>query len=371
MTSDSASQYASVPLDWITPTSAEQLRLCPMRLAFNRSPLTTDWVRGSTRSALGTVAHRLTELVYSGQAPTAGRRAWLERRWTELLEEEHRLLAEQWIDSVVPSPAEWPGVTATRVRLLRRLETVDVDQHRQPSQGHLFGHAGKRPRPRTVPPALPWVERMLHDEDRGIRGRPDRVEVHHGQPRVVDLKSGVHALEMTPPRERQLLTYAHLVEVELGVLPRTCVVTDPRGREVELAVDASTVRQVVHELTSMREEFNRSLRGLGPEARPAADVCSGCPFRVECEPYWVARESTWPSLDVRGVVSTLYSDGSIELELSGVERPVSHFRIVWHGELRPSIGEVVTVIDLQKAGPDTGRMHWWSRWRSHGLMDRE
>ncbi|RYJ07382.1 MAG: PD-(D/E)XK nuclease family protein [Actinomycetales bacterium] len=342
------------PLAWISPSSAAAMQTCQLRLAFQLDAKTSGWVRGSTRTALGIVAHRLTELVWTGHAPTTHRRDWLEDQWTALLEEERRALIARWPGSLVPPASEWPGVTATRVRLLRRLEGIKAKPKGAATPGHV---------PSASVPALPWVERMLQDQTRGIRGVPDRVERSDGALRVVDLKSGAGQSAVTPDQRRQLLVYAHLVNEEIGYLPHECVVVDVRGRETCVAVGAAQVRESVEELEALRDGFSASLATGAVPASPSPSACAWCPFKIVCKTYWQARNETWSGLDVRGEVAAVLHDGSIRLGVAAEDGSSSSFRVIWHGEHRPGLGASVAVVDLQRAGPGTGRMRWWSRWR--------
>ena len=138
------------PLDRISPSALNTLLECPKRLAFQRDPETRHWQGRSTRTALGIVAHRLTELVAGGRAPTPpDRKDWLEARWDELVGQEHLDMQQAWANRTVPEPKDWPGYVATRVRLLRRL--ADIPAATRPSKGH---HPGESPNESP----LPWIE---------------------------------------------------------------------------------------------------------------------------------------------------------------------------------------------------------------------
>ena len=90
------------PLDWLYPTSAEAMRVCARRLAYQRDTKIRGWARGGIRSSLGIVAHAMTELVLSGAAPLEGRRSWLESKWNELLAGQHQKLQDQWPEQQCP-----------------------------------------------------------------------------------------------------------------------------------------------------------------------------------------------------------------------------------------------------------------------------
>lgn len=84
-------------LSLISPSAYSALLACPKRLAFQRDPRINKWVGQSTRTALGRVAHRLTELVAQGTAPLPpDRREWLEAQWEALVHQENLLIEEAW-----------------------------------------------------------------------------------------------------------------------------------------------------------------------------------------------------------------------------------------------------------------------------------
>ena len=118
-------------MGFISPTALSTLQTCQLRLAFQRDDKTQVWMRKSTSSALGVVAHRLTELVLKGAAPTnpADRRTWLTERWEGLVHAEWESIQAQWPDRIVDDPKHWGGEVATRVRLIKRLQAVQVRNH--------------------------------------------------------------------------------------------------------------------------------------------------------------------------------------------------------------------------------------------------
>ncbi len=335
---------------------------CVRRLAFLRDPGARNWERRGTRASLGLVAHRLTELVLEGRAPVSGRRPWLEARWLELLHAQHEKLAAEWSGSEVPPVDAWPGVTATRVRLLRTLESVDVPdsighesmQDAQPAKWEGLS------RPKRAP-SLPWVERTLFDPRTRLAGRPDRVEERAGIIRLIDFKSGVRQGEADERQARQLLFYAHLVRSTLGRLPDEVLIIDVRGAERHVAVSEERVDDIVAHAVSAVERF-RTMAEDGRFAGAAApEVCHWCPFKVMCADYWDARDPGWPSIDVRGVVAGQTED-SVIVQRTQPEGS-SSVRLIGLPGHGVAIGDEVVAVDLARAGAGAARLRWWSRVR--------
>lgn len=349
---------APTELSFISPSALTTFKACQLRLAFQRDVETRVWSRKNTTAALGTVAHRLTELTLSGAAPPpTQRRPWLIEQWEALLHAEWVGIQAEWPDRTVDAPKHWPGEAATRVRLIRRLQGLAVLADRfsvgaVPSTG---GHSTRATSSAdTPPPAFPWIERKLYDDVRGLFGQPDRVEEVDGILRVVDLKSGVRQGEMTATQLQQLLLYAHLVEVSAGRLPEQVVVQNVKGNEQALRVSTVALADVVKEAVRARDRFN-SLVSSGFPASPSPGTCGFCPFRVVCADYWDARDDDWPGSAVRGTVIAVGIDG---VELASLQDPSCRARLIGEGSEDVVVGEELVSVDLVRAGPGAFRTRW-------------
>lgn len=344
-------------LSMISPSAYGVLLTCPKRLAFQRDSRTKKWVGQSTQTALGRVAHRLTELVAQGTAPAPPeRREWLEAQWEVLVDQQNLMIEEAWPGRRVPAPKDWPGYAATRVRLLRRLADLPAEK----ASPRAYSHR----RASTGPYALPWLERHLEDKSARLCGTPDRVDTRDGRIRVVDLKSGIGQTGVSDDQARQLLIYAHLVLANYGNLPNDVVIQDVRGREEKREVKGEEVQQVVFRANEAIDSFNQMLDAGCVDARPGPETCQWCPFRVVCVDYWGSRNDAWPRLDVRGVVAERAGQDSVRLNLPSGSSGSTTFRLLLTPGVNPEMGEEVVALDLERAGPSTGRMRWNSRLRT-------
>lgn len=90
---------APQPIDAVSPLLANQLLSCQLRVAFARDPQHKGWRRPSTFSALGTVAHAVTEEAFKRKAwpedPAAARDV-LQGVWDERIAREAKRLTEAW-----------------------------------------------------------------------------------------------------------------------------------------------------------------------------------------------------------------------------------------------------------------------------------
>ncbi len=336
------------------------MRVCARRLAYQRDTQARGWARGGARSSLGIVAHALTELVLSGAAPLEDRRSWLESKWNELLAGQHQKLQDQWPESKVPNPSSWRGEVATRVRLLRTLETIEV-----------AGQGSNRLAPAEILPGsssagggpgpLPWVEKTLKDAETGLAGKPDRVEESAGRIRLIDLKSGVGQSEVDERQERQLRLYAYLVETALGRRPDDVLVVDVRGTETTIDASSAQVDEAVQDGVEARDRFAEMVAQRHFPASPSADVCRWCPFRAVCPDYWTARDEEWLTLDVRGVVVEKGTSGVV-VSTDGTRE--QDMRLIGENLLAVELNDEIAVLDLDRAGAGAARLRWSSRVRT-------
>lgn len=352
-------------VDRISPSALNRLLECPKRLAYGRDDSTREWQRPTTRTALGIVAHGLTEAVARGDGRLAGEdlTGWLQATWEDLVAKQVVQLQSAWPGRQVPPAPSWPGYAVTKVRLIRGLARR-VPWQATPAQrpaGQPAAMAGGEP-------PLPWVERRLEDVGSRLFGTPDRVEEVNGRLRVVDLKSGVGQHAVKDSQLRQLLVYASLVRSRLGRLPDDVVVLDIKGQEQAIAVDASAVDAVISMSAAAVDGFNNSLASApGAEARPAPQTCRWCEFRVVCGDYWVARGSDWPTAnDVAGVVVSITNP---YVELRSIDGSGDR-RLVLTGSEQPAVGDAVLAVDVEPAGFETCRTRWNSRVRVLPLAER-
>lgn len=328
------------PLAKVSPSALNAYDVCPRKLAYQRDPSTRGLSKPSPRTALGIVAHGLHELAATQNPPVGQeRRHWLQAEWERLLAEQVKNVANAWPGRTVPPVLQWDGLVATRVRTIRKLSAGADWEHGAPVQ--------------MPGPGFPWIERKLEDPDLGIFGTPDRVDVRNGQLRVIDLKSGVHQGDIQDSQRRQLLLYAHLVDVACGQLPVVGVVESASGREKSFSIESVAVTAAVQAAQHVIANFNGAVAAGDVAAHPDEAACRWCPFRTVCQPYWNSDAKS--EHDVRGTVVDEPDGRSFKIDI-GQPEPV---RIVTtQGCPDPEPGDEVAVLDLLPAGPGTRKMRW-------------
>ena len=334
----------------ISPTLANTLLACEKRAAFELDPSTAKISRPNTRTALGSAAHALIEAVLRGEAPPAGARTeWLEEKWDDALDHEAQKLAAAWHDRTVPPTERWPGLVATRRRLIKRLDRLAA-----------ASTAAMKPRPRApdegIAP-LPWIERWMEDPKTGLAGKADLVEEAEGQVRVVDHKTGVHQGEIRETQRRQLLIYAHLASVNLGRPVDEAVILDTKGNESSFTIEPAAVKAAVCEVAAARDRFESVRKTASFKASPSPESCRSCPFRIICLDYWRALDTheaqdEWPVSDICGSATqaaenvVTVASGNREVQL-----------VLADGVTLGSASEIAAV-DLDRIGEYGARMRW-------------
>jgi RecB family exonuclease len=335
---------------------------CETKAAFQLDPSTASLSRPNTRTALGSAAHALIEAVLKGEAPPPGaRESWLEERWAEALDHEAQKLVAAWSGRIVPTTDRWPGLVATRRRLIKRLNTLATGST----------EAGKHDRSQQelgIPP-LPWIERWMEDPETSLAGRVDLVEEAGGRIRVIDHKTGVHQGEIKETQRRQLLIYAHLASIDLGRPVDEAAVLDAKGNEASFIVTRSDVEDAIKEVVAARDRFDAARSTGSFAASPSPESCRYCPYRIICQDYWTARtrrgpHDDWSSNDLRGpaeqhevenVVIVGSNDKKVQLVLADG---------VTFGEATE-----IVAIDLDRNGENGARMRWNSLIRMDWSQD--
>jgi RecB family exonuclease len=276
-----------VPIQEVSPSLANQLLGCRLRAGFARDPTLTHWRRPTTYSALGLVAHTVSEAVFGhGHWPSDANavRDKLQDLWNEETERQAARLAAAWHPAIPPPADQWPGYALTRARTIRRGERI-LDAQRRPVQS-VHAPSGSQGS---------GIEVSLRDTDTGLFGRADRIERDGSSVRVVDLKTGLNQGEPTDEQRRQLLLYALLVQRTTGTWPATVAIEDAAGLQQVAALEPAEAEAALAEVRTAVNQFNQDVAAgdLVTSAAPGPDRCRWCSFRAICWPYWEAVSSSW------------------------------------------------------------------------------
>jgi RecB family exonuclease len=348
------------PIEKVSPSLANQLLACGLRVAFTRDPSNRSLRRPSTFSVLGEVAHAITELAYKGgdfdgDEPAA--RAWLEQEWEQESDRAAAKLAAAWAPATPPPAVEWPGYNLTRARTIRRGVRL------------LASRRGVREALEPVPGT--GIELDLEDPESRLHGRADRIERNGNRTRIVDLKSGLHQGDPTADQRRQLLLYAVLAQGTTGEWPSEIAIEDASGAQTAIELDPSEAANALAEVQAAVSSFNEDVGSVDfrTKAAPNPDRCRWCAFRVVCGPYWHELRTDWEHRSVFGHIEEAGSSNSGGFARVLVASPGNLAgRSVHVSSLAESVNAEAThlaIVDVAgSVASEDVRARWSSLWRA-------
>ena len=348
------------PIGRISPSLANRLIGCGLRVAYERDPSLADWRRPSTFSLLGEVAHDLAETIERGHdlpQDREARRDALGRIWQAKIESAEARLASAWGPVRTPTFQKWPGYQITRARTIGR-----GMRHIAPRVPRQEG-ASKRTR-------KGGLEVELEDSRRELFGRVDKIEWIDGHAHIIDLKLGVTAGQPTEDHRRQLLLYAVLLNENENVWPQSIAIETGNGTRHVVPYSIDEAESLADEILALRTTFNlRSSDEHITSARPREETCRWCEFRVGCPEYWREVRSEWRHGALKGeVISTGTASNGTFVKLRP-SSPTELASAVWNvSELQlpeSDFGSEVALVGLANSGENQSlRARWDSRTRS-------
>ena len=236
---------AAATIGEFSPSLANQLLSCQLRVGFLRDPVHSALQRPGTYAALGIIAHAVIEAAYKlhdWPHDQAARRQRLEDLWTHETREQAARIEAAWSPATLPSAEDWPGYALTRIRTIRmaekQIEKVTPNRAKTKRGG---------------------VEVELRHPESRLFGRADRIE-HLGQAtRVVDLKIGLRQSEPTEDQRRQLLLYAVLLHRVEGQWPVSIDLEDASGNTYSQPLIPEEAEAALAEATSAADSFNQAV----------------------------------------------------------------------------------------------------------------
>jgi RecB family exonuclease len=340
-----------------SPSLANQLLACELRVAFARDPSYRSLRRPNTFSVLGDVAHAVSEAVYKSNGfggVASAARVWLEERWEQESDHQMTKLRAAWAPAEPPPPVEWPGYYLTRARSIRRGERLLAQRH----------GVVKAPGPE---PGI-GVEVELEDRESGLYGRADRIERKANRTRIVDLKSGLNQGDPTTDQRRQLLLYALLAQRTTGEWPAEIAVEDASGLLTVAAFDPSEAEEALAGVQESVGLFNENVESTDfrTKASPDSERCRWCAYRVVCRPYWESLKTDWEQhRSVLGAVEAVGGSDGIGFARVRVESPVDQVGMTVHvsslSEVPSQNERYMAIVDV--AGAVTSA-HVRARWSS-------
>lgn len=268
----------------VSPTLAESLRECPLKVAFGRDPAFRFLKKATPASALGIAVHELIDRAQRGQFAAESepaRRAAVDGAWEELIARSYEELRSQWRLGEVPEPDTWPGFALTRVVATRWVMNWTPRV------------AGGSSATRVV------AEEPLAPKGLAIVGRPDRVEIAGSRIEIVDIKSGwSQPTEMSPRHRRQLLAYCFIWHACHGSWPTVASIQRLDGKRLSMEVMPHDAEAAGVDMASLLEDYNlRVASGHNTDAfaKPSEEACRWCDYSLACDGFFrvVTHEWSW------------------------------------------------------------------------------
>lgn len=295
------------PLDHVSPTTANTLLMCPLRVAFQRDPsLRQLAARPQPDAALGSASHALAEAASRGEFDHLPRPSLDERLssyWDSYVDRARTQFERVGVLGPVPPPARWPFYAIKRARAVQYATRIV---------------GARRPGKWSAMPSGAHVELDLQSDDPPLIGRIDRVELGPDGVCLVDLKTGTPPDDraLAPAHKNQLLLYAALYKAATGRLPQQLAIQYRDGDRRTITINWDDVERLVVQILGLREEFNSMIAAGSPAdwehlARAEPKVCLHCEYQAVCGPFFSEIASRQPSFAACaiGQVDAIDDDG--------------------------------------------------------------
>lgn len=320
-----------------TPTGAEALRTCWLRVAFEASPAHASQTFRGPSARLGTVCHRLLAAAGSGSfdglAPDS-LVASFDVMWCDEVRRQEEEARASPLEHHLARAGRWPFYQLKRFYTSRAVQRLVA--------ARAASESGSGTRGARAGPGAPQFERLYEGFGGRLRGRIDHVEYRGGQPFIVDYKSGTifedgesAVLAVRASYQRQLRLYAALHWDKTGLWPAGAELVSLRGERAAVAINPPEALALVEETLNQLDRYNEMVRtGTLPPASPAADVCRHCPFKAMCGPFWRAVGPSWNGgndATVAGMTAGIQEFGdqgwSIDLDVTEGNREPGRFQL--------------------------------------------
>ncbi len=294
------------PLSTISHSRAEDLRDCPLRVAFALSPAHRDAVPMSPAARIGIICHEILAAAARSafdELPPEDLNAAFEEAWNEQLTLQTGAARASASGSRDGPPAEWPYINLKKARLRGRLRDL-VEARRSSAAGQ------DRNGPMPAASGLPGnrVEARYDGFGGRITGRPDLILRRDGEVVIRDYKSGTifapddaaspSAVEpaVNPRYRRQLLLYSALYHDQTGTWPAHAELISLDGTRLDIPIDPVEATAVAAETLALLDGYNQRVTdgdAAHSLARPSPATCASCSYCALCPPFWDAVSPSW------------------------------------------------------------------------------
>jgi hypothetical protein len=156
-----------------------------------------------------------------------------------------------------------------------------------------------------------------------------------------------------------------LAQRNTGQWPRSIAIEDASGTMHGLELDPREAECALSEAETAREQFNQEVvaGSIEANARPSAERCRWCDFRVLCGPFWTSLTADWEQRAAMGAIRDAGAINDGAYAVIDVERPSHTVGRRVHVSLMPgaipSDATRLAVVDWQgAASADSVRARW-------------
>ncbi len=295
------------PLEHTSPTINEELRVCFLRTAFQSDERFSNIRFASTYASLGSIAHKLMELVTHGDFDGIGEEALdkaINKCWLELVQIEVQKFQDDVL-SKIPEPVKWPKYALKMVASCKAASRIASQRQKQP----IFWSASS--------PEKPKSEIWYEGYGGKLLGRIDSIRHHDSGVEVIDYKSG-HIMEqdeiggntqrLHEGYKRQILLYAALVHENEGQWPIKLTMESLIDGSHMVDYTPIASEKTVEEALLLLDLYNQQAAINEIKGSPNEDNCRWCRYKALCASFLETADISWiqPSITVVGRVASAH-----------------------------------------------------------------
>lgn len=275
-----------------SPTLAELMRSCLLRAGLARSPDAAQYVLGNPKIWLGTAYHTVLEKI--AQAGPVG--TSVETEAASLWEEAVKSLSERarahTLDRRFGTPQSWPGYYVARASVILRAQEI------------IGSRRATQPTPLSSSDTTIRERKFVACSGKLV-GRPDVIR----NKEIIDYKTGgiiehdddSQGKAVRTSYVRQLRIYGYLVRKILGWWPERGILVPMVGPGVEIELEPEDCEREAAEAVELLNIYNDTIASdtdLINLARPSANTCKWCSYKIICSSFWTQASPGWSaSLD--------------------------------------------------------------------------
>jgi len=309
-----------MPLEHTSPTRNEELRECFLRTAFQSDQHFSNIRFPSTYASLGSIAHKLMELVAHGDFDGVSEEDLdkaINKCWLELVQIEVYKFQDDVL-SKVPEPVKWPKYALKMVASCKAASRIASQR-----QQKLITLGA----PSTE---LPKSEVWYEGYGGKLIGRIDFIRYTDSGMEIIDYKSG-HVMQqgeiggntqqLLNGYKRQMLLYAALVHENEGQWPITLIIESLIDGSHMIDYTPIASEKTVEEALLLLDLYNEQAATNEINGSPSEDNCRWCQYKALCTSFLGNADISWnqPSATVVGRIVSTHLDppAFLTLDISG------------------------------------------------------